>query len=163
MFNRCLLLISILIFSACAGSKTTVIETKSKVETVTEITEKKLDTTVFIPAEKASLFIPIKEIEKAKSKSSEQPKVFTQENGRAKVTVKIDSSGVTATSNCDSIAQRLQFYEKLFKELKKEDTDTKTKVKEKTGYNLLQLILYMLATAIVTAVSVYFLKTLKII
>jgi hypothetical protein len=160
MFKSYLTLVLVLIFTACAGSKTTVIETKQKVETVTEITEKKLDTTIVIPGEKVSLFIPIESIN---TKGSVKPKMYIQKKGRAAVTVKIDSTGIEATSNCDSIAKRLDYYEKTFKQFRKEAKDTKTKVTEKKGYSKLELILYMIATAVVSFTAAYLLKTFKLL
>lgn len=159
MFKRYLILISILIFTACAGSKTTVTETKQKVDTVTEVTERKLDTLIVIPKDSVSLFIPIKEL---KLENKTEPKVFTQKSGRSKVTVKIDSSGIKAISNCDSIAQRLDYYEKTFKQIRRESLDTKTQIKEKKGYSKLELILHMIATAVVSFAAAYLIKTFKL-
>lgn len=158
--RKIVFLLSILFFSACAGTKTTVTETREKVETLTITNEVKLDTTIFIPGEKVSLFIPI---EKATIKSFEKPKVFTQKKGRASVTVKIDSTGITATSNCDSIAKKLNYYRKLTKQLRLEVTDTKITATKKKGYSLIELILYMTATGVVCFAAAYILKSFKIL
>jgi hypothetical protein len=146
--------------SACAGTKITETKTKKKVETLTTITEHKLDTTIFIPGEKASLFIPF---EKLKLDSSEDSKVFTQKQGRATVNIKIDSSGITSTASCDSIAKKLDFYKKEVKRLRLEDTESQVKATEKKGYSLLELILYITAFSIVSFVAGYLIKTFKII
>lgn len=158
--KKLIAIFSILMLTGCAGTKTTVTKTKQKVETVTEFTERKLDTTILIPEEKVSLFIPKESI---KNKGSVKPKIYTQKKGRATVTVRIDTLGVTASSNCDSIAKKLDYYEKAFKQIRLESKDTKTKVKEKKGYTLFELILYITAVAIVSFVAGYLLKTFKII
>jgi hypothetical protein len=162
MFKRCLILGFFVFLSACAGSKTTVIETNQKVETITEITEKKLDTTLVIPEEKVSISIPFKKFTSEPIKLPE-PKIFTQRSGRSSVTVKIDSTGIKATSNCDSIAERLDYYEKTFKEFRKETTDTQKKVSEKKGYSKFQLILYMIVAAVVCLTAGYLTKTFKLL
>jgi hypothetical protein len=160
--KKLLIFFTIVIFTSCAGTKKTVTETKQKVETLTEITEKKLDTTIFIPGEKVSIKIPFQEF-KIDSFKTTKPKVFTKINGRARITVKIDSTGIKATSNCDSIAKQLDFYQKEFKQLRLKVTDTKTKVTEKKGYSLFDLILFITAFSIVSFVAGYLLKTFKII
>ena len=160
MFKKLLILVSIILFTACAVTKTTETKTKTKIETLTVTETVKLDTTIFIPAEKASLFIPV---QKLKLNSSKDSKFFTQQKGRSKVTVKIDSLGITATSNCDSIAKKLDFYKKEIKQLKLEVTDTQVKTTEKKGFSLLELMLYVTAFAIVSFVAGYLIKTFKII
>ncbi len=154
-----LVLFSILFITACSGTKTVVTETKQKVQTLTVTDEIKMDTTIFIPGEKALLKIPLKEVIKVKP----TPRIFTKKVGRSTVTVKIDSSGITATSNCDSIAKKLHYYKKRVKQLQFETTEVKTTKTEKKGYNLLELILYMLATGIVSFTTAYLLKTFKIL
>ncbi len=119
----------------------------------------KLDTTIFIPAEKSSLLIPIERIKRGFVK----PKIYTQRKGRSKVTVKIDSTGITATSNCDSIAKQFEFYKQTIKELRKEVNEIKITKSEKKGYNTLQLILYMLVASITSIIATYFLTKFKII
>lgn len=158
MFKKYLTLFSIVIFISCAGSKKVVTEKKEKITTVTEFTERKLDTSIFIPGEKVSIHIPI---EKAQIKSYVSPKVYTQKKGRASVTVKIDSTGIEATSNCDSIAKRLNYYEKVFKEFQTQSIDIKNKVTEKKGFSFFELLLYITAVAIVSFVAGYLLKTFK--
>jgi hypothetical protein len=153
--KKYLLLVSIILFAACAGTKTTV--TKTKVAEVTKtVTESiKLDTTLIIAAQKASLFIPI---EKFSYQIPAEPKFFTQAKGRSKVIVKIDSTGITAISNCDSIAQQLQFYKKKITALTTKKTETVVKEKIKKGYSLFELILYITAFSIVSFVAAYLLK-----
>lgn len=165
MFKSYLTLVLVLIFTACAGSKTNVTTIKNKVETITEITEKKLDTTIFIPGDTAELFIPFSEIidDKGNVKPEALQKQFQKNKGRANVNAKIDSTGIKISSKCDSIAERLQFYEKKFKEHKQQTTDTQKKESEKKGFTLLELSLYMLATAVVSFAAAYLLKTFKII
>ena len=158
--NHYLILISILFLSACAGTQTTVTETKKKVETVTEIVTKKIDTTVFVPAESNSLFIPIKE---TTVKKGEAPKVFTQKSGRVRTTVTIDSLGIKATSNCDSLALKINYYEQTLKQLKKENSELKSTTIQKKGYTLTELILYIIAALSVGFVAAILLKTFKII
>ena len=161
MFKRYLILVFLVLFSACAGSKKVVTETKEKVRTLTITNEVKLDTTIFIPEEKVSLFIPIKEVkQKLKEK---KPVVFTQNKGRARVTVQIDSLGIKATSNCDSIAQKLNFYKKSIQEMTKIVREIKSKKTEKKGYSFFELILYIIATAVVLFAAAYLLKTFKLL
>jgi hypothetical protein len=158
--KKYLILVSIILFAACAGTKTTV--TKTKVAEVTKtVTESiRLDTTIIIAAQKASLFIPI---EKFRFNIPEKPKVFIQEKGRSKVIVKIDSTGITAISNCDSIAQQLQFYKKKITALTTKKSETVVKEKIKKGYSFLELLLYVTAFSIVSFVAGYLIKTFKII
>jgi hypothetical protein len=160
MFKKLLILVSLVFITACGGTKKTVTETKNKVETLTVTETVKLDTTIFIPAEKASLFIPF---EKLKLNSSEGSKGFTQKKGRATVHVKVDSSGITATANCDSIAKQLQFYKTKITEMSKLVSEIKAKEEIKKGYNFLQLFLYVTAFSIVSLVAGYLIKTFKII
>ena len=155
-----LILVSILLFSSCAGSKKVVTETKAQLQTLTTLTEIKMDTTLFIPQEKVSLFIPI---EQAQIKGYVNPKVYTQRKGRTTVTIKIDSTGIMATSTCDSIIKKVQYYKKQIKELRLELKDTQVTQTEKKGYNLFELILYIVAFSMVSFVAAYLLKTFKII
>ena len=114
-----------------------------------------MDTTIFIPKENTDLFIPIK---RAEFKSYIKPKVYTQKKGRARVTVKLDSTGITATSSCDSIAKTISFYKKQVTESRQEVNDLKTTVTKKTGYSRLELILYMIASSIFSFLASYFIK-----
>ncbi|MCI2229580.1 hypothetical protein MC378_10410 [Polaribacter sp. MSW13] len=156
--RKLIIVFVILLFSACKSIDKTVTETKKKEVTYTELITKKSDSTIFIPGDKVDLFIPI---ENTTIKSNESPKVFTQKKGRATVKVKIDSTGITAASNCDSIAKQLSFYEQKFTEKKIVDTAIKTTKTEKKGYSFLELILYITAVAIVSFVAGYLLKSLK--
>ena len=159
MFKKLLIIVSLVFITACAGTKKTVTETKTKVETLTVTETVKLDTTIFIPAEKASLFIPFEKI----NAGFVAPEVHTQRQGRANVTVRIDSSGITATANCDSIAKQLQFYKIKSTALTKAFSEATTKEEIKKGYNFLQLFLYVTAFSIVSLVAGYLIKTFKII
>lgn len=159
--RKYLILVSIVLFSACAGTKTTVTKTRTKVEALQVTDIVKLDTTIVIPKASATLKITRSTItEKLQEK---KPVVFKQQKGRARVTVKIDSTGITATSNCDSIAKKLDYYKKTIKELRLEIKDTEVKEKVKKGYSLLELLLYITAVAIVSFVAGYLLKKFKII
>jgi subtilase family serine protease len=158
--KKVLIILLLFGFFGCKSTKKTVTSSREKVQTLTITNEIKLDTTIFIPGEKVSLFIPI---EKANKFSQVNPKVYTQKNGRATVSVKIDSTGITATSSCDSIAQQLQFYKKQVKELKLLVKDAKVAQTEKKGFSFFQLILYITAFAIVSFVAGYLIKTFKII
>lgn len=149
-----------LFISACAATKTTVAKYKTKVETLTITDIVQLDTTIFIPAEKASLFIPV---EKVDFKSLENPKVFTQKKGSANITVTVDRLGITATAKCDSIAKQLQFYKTKITALTKLDSKSEIKEEIKKGYSFLELIFYITAFSIVSFVAAYLLKTFKII
>ena len=156
--KKVLIILLLFGFFGCKSTKKTVTSSREKVQTLTITNEIKLDTTIFIPGEKVSLFIPIEKV-----KIDATPTIFKQKSGRATVTVQIDSTGITATSSCDSIAQQLQFYKKLTKELRLEIKDTKLTKTEKKGFGFLELILYITAFAIVSFVAGYLIKTFKII
>ena len=159
-FKHYLISVSIALFIACSGSKKVVIESKTKTQTVTVVDEIKLDTTIVIPKQQVSLFVPIA---KAKFKSYVNPKVYKQTKGIATVVVKLDSTGITAISNCDSIAQKLSFYKKRVKQMSSVVAEVKKTEKVKKGFNLFDLVLYITAFSIVSFVAGYLIKTFKII
>lgn len=158
--KRILILFVFIFLVGCAGTKKVVTKTREKVKTLTTISEVKLDTIIFIPGEKVSITIPI---ENATIKGNESPKVFTQKKGKATVTVKIDSTGITAIANCDSIVKKLNYYKKLTKQLETKVKNTAVTETIKKGYNLFDLILYITAFSIVSFVAGYLIKKLKII
>lgn len=159
VFKKLLIIVSLVFITACAGSKNTTTEIKTKVETFKVTETVQLDTTIFIPAEKASLFISFEKI----NTGFVTPEVHTQTQGRAKVTVNIDSLGVTAFADCESIEKQLQFYKTKISEMSKLVSEIKKKEEIKKGYNFLQLCLYVTAFSIVSFVAGYLLKTFKII
>jgi hypothetical protein len=158
--RRYLILVSIIFFTACAVTKTTETKTKTKVETLTVTETVKLDTTIFIPAEKASLFIPI---EKLQLSSSKDFKFFTQKHGKATINVKVDSLGITTTANCDSISKQLQFYKNKVTAFTNSNSEVIAVEEIKKGFSFLQLMLYVTAFSIVSFVAGYLIKTFKII
>ena len=174
MKKSILILVATLFLSACAGTKKTVTETKEKI-TTSKVTETvKLDTVISIAAETSKLKIDIDQFEKLfevkKSVSGKdssivvsKPTTFTQKIGRSTVTVKIDSTGITATSNCDSIAKSVDIYKQTIKQLRLQVTDTKIEDTKKRGYSGFELFLYILATAAVSFTAAYLLKSFKII
>jgi nitrate reductase NapE component len=163
MFRMLFLSVLLFAFTSCKSTKKVITETKTAIETskITDIV--KLDTTIIIPAEKVDLFIPIEKIFKEDGALKNQTLKQVQRKGRAKVTVKIDSTGITATSNCDSIAQKLNYYKTRITELTKTNIEAKTKRVEKKGFSFLEVILYLLAVAIVAFVAGYLTRSLKII
>lgn len=162
MFKRLLLSVLLVSFFACKSSKKVVTESKKSVENIKITETEKLDTTIVIPGEKVSISIPFKEF-KTDTFKLPKPKVFTKSSGRSTVTVKIDAAGITATSNCDSIAKQLGFYKVKVKEMSKLVSETKAKQKIKKGFSFLQLLLYITVVAIVSFAAGYLLKTFKII
>lgn len=157
-FKHYLIAVSIVLFVACSGSKKVIIDSKTQTQTVTVIDEIKLDTTFVIPKQQVSLFVPVA---KAKFKSYVNPKVYKQTKGTATVVVKIDSTGITATSNCDSIAKKLNFYKKKVKQVSSVVTEVKKTEKVKKGISLFNLVLYITAFSIVSFVAGYLTKTFK--
>lgn len=158
MFRKLILILLIFAFTACKSTKKVVTNSKVETKTVKTTDIVKLDTTIFIPEEKVSLFIPI---EKSKIKNSVSPKVYTQTKGRATVTVKIDSTGTTTTASCDSIVKELNYYKIKVKEMTDVISETKTKEETKKGFSFFELLLYITAVAIVSFVAGYLLKTVK--
>lgn len=148
----------LILFFNCASKKTTTSETKEVVKTHTVTEEIKLDTTLFIPGEKATLFIPNSDL--ILPENTKQ-KVFTKQSGRASVTAKIGAKGINVSANCDSIAKQLSFYKKKVTQYQVAETETKTKEKEKKGYTFFELILYLIAVAITAFVAGYFTHKLK--
>lgn len=154
-----MLYIAVLVFFfGCASSKKTTSESKEVTKTLTFTEETKLDTIVFIPAEKASLFIPINRL---KVSENTEPKVFTKQNGRATITAKLDATGINITGSCDSIAKQLSIYKKRVKQYQFSEKELKSKEKEKKGYTFFQLLLSLIAVAITAFVAGYFTQKFK--
>lgn len=162
MFKKLLLSVLLVSFFACKSSKKVVTESKKSVETFKITETEKLDTTIVIPGEKVSISIPFSALKiDTSSLKLPNPKVFTKSSGRSTVTVKIDGKGITATSNCDSISQQLNFYKVKVKEMSKLVSENKAKEETKKGYSFLQLLFYITVVAIVSFAAGYLIKTFK--
>lgn len=160
MFRILILFVVLFAFTTCKSTQKVVSTQKVETKTVKTTDIVKLDTTIVIPAEKVSLFIPV---EKAPTKRSVTPKVYTRKQGRATVTVKVDSTGTTTTASCDSIVKELNYYKIKVKEMSNIVSEIKTKEETKKGFSFFELILYITAVAIVSFVAGYLLRTFKII
>jgi predicted Co/Zn/Cd cation transporter (cation efflux family) len=162
-----LLILTLLLvaFISCKSVKETV-KTTENIEVKKEHFISYKDTILIAPAISSSLSIPLQLLlfkDSLNPVLNQVPKVFKQQNGRSKVSVTSKNGIVTVKSECDSIAIRAQIRKELIKDYTNKTHETAQTKVVKSGYNLLQVMLYSFAAFSIGAVATFILKTTKII
>ena len=178
-----IIILLFLVLGACRSSIKVVEKSETKTNTLKEKVTSFRDTVLTVDAVKSELSLNINDLISSDTTAAFskdtiksdlngvskpfkppvfKPKRFTQTNGRSKVTVTIDKDGkLNATSECDSIALRAQIKSELVREFKEQTEVVDNSRKVKTGYSLITLIFYCLASFSIGAVAAYLFKTIK--
>ena len=155
-----LLLLSFLIFSC--KSKKAVHEKE-----VTTVTNKELvitykDTTIYVPKITTNLSVPLSEFTNVNGKLL-TPKLFTNNNGRAKVSLEIKDNEVIADCECDSLAIRAQIRSELRKEFSDKYQNEMSEVIKKSGVPFISVVLFLIVALTFGLVAGFLIKTFNII
>lgn len=165
MFKKLLILVLLISFFACKSLKKTIETSAKDIKTFEKSVVTYIDTTVFIPKEKAKVMVSKKDLKDFYLNDSIpgtlKVKTFTQTKGRATIKVVVAKNGLEATSNCDSILQAFKFYKKDTQKLEIDNSKTSITKEEKKGYSFLNLLFYIIATCVVSFTAGYLFKTLK--
>lgn len=157
-----LLLLSFLIFSC--KSKKAVHEKK-----VTTVTNKELvvtykDTTIYVPKVSTTLSVPLSEFTNVNINDKVlKPKLFSNNNGRAKVSLEIKNNEVIATADCDSLALRAQIKSELRKEFSDKYEKDMSKVIKQNGVPFVSFLLFSIMILSFGLVAGFLIKTFNII
>lgn len=142
-FKTILLLSSFCLFSTACRTTRQVVKTTDTVQK--EISESKVsyrDTILYTQKAQTSLKLPLSDFKKCTEEFFKQPlkgftepfkqaQVYTQKNGNAKATVRIEHDTVTVTAECDSIALRAQIRTELNNKFNSEKASYINELKEK--------------------------------
>ena len=122
------------------------------------------DTVLFTPKAETSLKIPVTELVfKQGLNDVSRSKTFTQKNGNATAQVKIRHDTIFVIATCDSIALRAKIKQELNKEISATARSNTENKASKTGYTLLDLIVWSLVAFILGFVTCYILKKFRIV
>lgn len=138
-----LLIVALLLFSCSARKKTAQVE--KEVQVITKV-ETYRDTVFYTKKAETSFGIPLSGIAKCPEVKGDlnpvakqvQPQIFTQKNGNAKATARVQHDSIFITAECDSIALEAKIrseYESS--DRNRESRETK---EEKKGLNLFTII-----------------------
>jgi len=157
-----LLLLSFLTFS-CKSTKA--VHEKE----VTTVTNKELvvtykDTTIYVPKVSTSLSVPLSEFTNVNINDKVlEPKLFSNNNGRAKVNLEIKDNEVIVTADCDSLAIRAQIRSELRKEYSDKYLKDFEEIKKTRGVSFITMVLYLIMTLSFGLIAGYLIKTFNIV
>ncbi len=157
-----LLLLSFLIFSC--KSKKAVHEKE-----VTTVTNKELvvtykDTTIYVPKVSTTLSVPLSEFTNVNINDNVlKPKLFSNNNGKAKVTVEIKDNEVIANCDCDSLAIRAQMRNEVRKEFSDKYVKDMKEVIKQNGVPFVSFLLFSIMILSFGLVAGFLIKTFNII
>lgn len=153
--------------TSCRTSRQVVQKNETLQETVRELVVAYKDTTLFTPASKTQLKIPIGLLQFNDplngNKLAFKPQTFYQKNGNATVKMRVAYDTITVLAKCDSLALVAKIKEQYRSELKNsqetsDNQDTRTK-----GVPVLKAILFIVLAFIAGFGVAFILKTFKII
>ena len=141
---------SCLFLTACRTTRQVV---KTTERTQKEVSESKVsyrDTILYTQKAQTSLKLPVSDLKKCPEElfkqnlngfkePFKQPQVYTQKNGNAKATVRIERDTVTVTAECDSIALRAQIKSEFENKERFDSSLESQSEKEKSRNNFLMI------------------------
>jgi uncharacterized membrane protein len=148
MYKKTLLLL-VFVFSCLLSSCRAKRQEIQKTETQTKVTSEKLvtykDTTLFAPKAETNLKIPLSELVfKNPLNANSKPIVYTQQNGQAKVKLKIVHDTIQVFATCDSLAIVAKIKSEFQKENENTNTNNNRETIEKRGFTFWNIIIAFL-------------------
>ena len=162
-----LLICFVVVSCFLTSCRTAVRQETQKTETKTELVKEKItsyqDTVVYAPKAETSLKIPVSELVfKSGLNGVSKPQSYTQRNGQAKAKITILHDTITVTASCDSLA----IVAKIKRELQKENSSSTqanyNQQNQKSGYNLFDVLLWLMVAFIIGFALCLILKILKV-
>lgn len=146
MYKTLSILLFSLVLGACSVKKQVTQSTESHKEATAYKVEKYRDTVFYTPKSSTSFGIPIPSFAECPPFDSAQgpakgplrqaqgtPKVFSQQNGNAKATVRIERDSIFVEAECDSIALAAKIKAEFEGKFEKESTTSEKETVTKKG------------------------------
>lgn len=160
IFSSLFVLACCLSTTACRITRQAVTNKESVSNKITENTTTYRDTVLFTPKAQTTLSIPVASFSKCQETAFKdplngfkQPQIFTQKNGNATATVKIQHDTVTVTAECDSLAMVAKIKERFLFNQSESSVINDQYIEEKTKLNW-QLVIILMTIAFIAGLVI---------